>query len=171
MTVTIDGAPTYRWAVSTGRSGYDTPSGSFRAIRLERVYYSKKFDDAPMPNSVFFYGGYAIHGTYEEAKLGNPVVARLRAPGARERRDAFCFGARTWHEQYPHCHYRRPDARAVRACAMARLRGPDRDYGFEQFRPAPRRVVVQETRQTRGDDSSRDAWLRSLDRNYGISTR
>ena len=73
MTVSIDGAPTYHWTVSTGRSGYDTPSGSFRALQLERVYYSKKFDDAPMPHLVFFYGGYAIHGTYEESKLGNPV--------------------------------------------------------------------------------------------------
>ncbi len=73
MTVTIDGVPTYHWTVSTGRAGYDTPVGSFHAIRLERVYYSKKFDDAPMPNSVFFYGGYAIHGTYEESKLGRPV--------------------------------------------------------------------------------------------------
>jgi hypothetical protein len=73
MTVTIDGVPSYRWTVSTGRPGYDTPSGSFRAIRLERVYFSKKFDDAPMPNSVFFYGGYAIHGTFEEARLGRAV--------------------------------------------------------------------------------------------------
>jgi hypothetical protein len=73
MVVTIDGGPTYRWPVSTGRSGYNTPSGSFNAIRLERVYYSKKYDDAPMPNSVFFYGGYAIHGTLEERKLGNAV--------------------------------------------------------------------------------------------------
>jgi hypothetical protein len=72
-TVTINGTPTYHWPVSTGRSGYDTPSGNFHALRLERVYYSKKYDDAPMPNSVFFYGGYAIHGTYEESKLGNPV--------------------------------------------------------------------------------------------------
>lgn len=73
MTVVVDGAPTYNWIVSTGRPGYDTPTGSYRAIRLERVYFSKKFDDAPMPNSVFFYGGYAIHGTYEEGKLGRPV--------------------------------------------------------------------------------------------------
>ena len=73
MTVSIDGAPAYHWTVSTGKPGYDTPGGSYRAIRLERVYYSKKFDDAPMPNSVFFYGGYAIHGTYEEARLGRPV--------------------------------------------------------------------------------------------------
>jgi hypothetical protein len=73
MAVSIDGGPSYRWPVSTGRSGYNTPSGSFNAIRLERVYYSKKYDDAPMPNSVFFYGGYAIHGTLEERRLGNAV--------------------------------------------------------------------------------------------------
>lgn len=73
MVVSIDGGPTYRWPVSTGRSGYNTPSGSFNAIRLERVYYSKKYDDAPMPNSVFFYGGYAIHGTLEERRLGTAV--------------------------------------------------------------------------------------------------
>jgi hypothetical protein len=73
MIVAIDGGPTYRWPVSTGRSGYNTPNGSFNAIRLERVYYSKKYDDAPMPNSVFFYGGYAIHGTLEERRLGNAV--------------------------------------------------------------------------------------------------
>jgi hypothetical protein len=73
MTVSVDGGPRYRWPISTGRSGYDTPGGSFSAIRLERVYYSKKYDDAPMPNSVFFHGGYAIHGTYEQSKLGRPV--------------------------------------------------------------------------------------------------
>jgi hypothetical protein len=73
MLVSIDGGPSYRWTVSTGRSGYTTPSGSFNAIRLERVYFSKKYDDAPMPNSVFFYGGYAIHGTLEERRLGNAV--------------------------------------------------------------------------------------------------
>jgi hypothetical protein len=73
MVVSIDGGPAYRWPVSTGRSGYNTPSGSFNAIRLERVYYSKKYDDAPMPNSIFFYGGYAIHGTLEERRLGNAV--------------------------------------------------------------------------------------------------
>jgi hypothetical protein len=73
MLVSIDGGPSYRWPISTGREGYTTPSGNFNAIRLERVYYSKKYDDAPMPNSVFFYGGYAIHGTLEERKLGNAV--------------------------------------------------------------------------------------------------
>jgi len=86
MAVSIDGGPSYRWAVSTGKPGYDTPSGSFRAIRLEQVYYSKKYDDAPMPNAVFFYGGYAIHGTLEERRLGQPVshgcVRLMRANAA-----------------------------------------------------------------------------------------
>jgi hypothetical protein len=73
MAVSVDGGPPRIWTVSTGRDGYTTPSGNFRAIRLEEVYYSKKYDDAPMPNAVFFYGGYAIHGTLEESKLGRPV--------------------------------------------------------------------------------------------------
>jgi len=73
MAVSVDGAPPMYWTVSTGRDGYTTPSGSFRAIRLEEVYYSKKYDDAPMPNAVFFYGGYAIHGTFEERRLGRAV--------------------------------------------------------------------------------------------------
>jgi hypothetical protein len=85
MDVSINGAPAYHWTVSTGRPGYDTPAGSFRAIRLERVYFSKKYDDAPMPNAVFFYGGYAIHGTLEEKRLGSPVshgCVRLARPNA-----------------------------------------------------------------------------------------
>jgi hypothetical protein len=73
MTVSINGAPTYNWTISTGVPGRDTPSGRYTAERLAKVYYSKKFDDAPMPNSVFFHEGYAIHGTNEEAKLGTPA--------------------------------------------------------------------------------------------------
>lgn len=73
MAVSVDGGPSYRWMVSTGRPGYTTPSGNFRAIRLEQVYYSKKYDNAPMPHAVFFHGGYAIHGTMEERHLGRAV--------------------------------------------------------------------------------------------------
>src|SRR5690606_14735064 len=63
MQVSITGRPTYSWAVSTARPGYRTPTGRFRPIRLERVWYSSIYDSAPMPNSIFFHGGYAIHGT------------------------------------------------------------------------------------------------------------
>jgi hypothetical protein len=71
VAVTVDGAETYRWPVSTGRAGYSTPSGSFHPIRLERDWYSRKYDNAPMPYSVFFYRGYAVHGTMEARSLGH----------------------------------------------------------------------------------------------------
>ncbi len=71
MSVRIDGENEYSWAVSTGRSGYETPSGKFRPFRLEEDHFSKEWDDAPMPYSIFFTGeGHAIHGTQYEKSLG-----------------------------------------------------------------------------------------------------
>jgi hypothetical protein len=71
MTVNVDGATRWVWPVSTGRRGYDTPAGSFRPFRLEEDHYSKEWDDAPMPYSIFFTGeGHAIHGSYETRNLG-----------------------------------------------------------------------------------------------------
>ncbi|HWK96286.1 MAG TPA: L,D-transpeptidase [Pseudolabrys sp.] len=70
VAVAVDGAERYRWPVSTGRSGFDTPAGKFRPVRLEKNWYSRKYDWAPMPHSIFFYRGYAMHGTTEEKKLG-----------------------------------------------------------------------------------------------------
>jgi hypothetical protein len=76
MTVAKDGALLYRWPVSTGRIGRDTPSGKFRAFRLERDHFSKEWDDAPMPFSIFFTEkGHAIHGSYEVRKIGTPASA------------------------------------------------------------------------------------------------
>ena len=72
MAVSVDAGPPMVWTVSTGRDGYNTPTGSFRAIRLEEVYFSKKYDDAPMPNSVFFTNtGVAFHqGSLTERSAG-----------------------------------------------------------------------------------------------------
>ena len=61
----------YDWPVSTAREGYVTPTGTFRPERLMEVYHSKKYDNAPMPHAVFFYYGFAIHGTYETKHLGH----------------------------------------------------------------------------------------------------
>lgn len=44
-----------------GRKGYATPTGTFRVLSKEKVHLSKEFDNAPMPNSVFFYPGDAFH--------------------------------------------------------------------------------------------------------------
>jgi lipoprotein-anchoring transpeptidase ErfK/SrfK len=74
MTVKIDGIPTYQWKVSTGKSGYDTPTGVFRPFRTELDHYSKEWDDAPMPYSIFFTpAGHAIHGSESVKLLGKPV--------------------------------------------------------------------------------------------------
>src|SRR6478672_10647077 len=74
MTVTVNGEDRYTWPVSTGRSGYDTPSGDFQPFRMERDHFSREWDDAPMPNSIFFTKiGHAIHGTFEVRNLGRPA--------------------------------------------------------------------------------------------------
>ncbi|MGE0061623.1 MAG: L,D-transpeptidase [Xanthobacteraceae bacterium] len=70
MSVTVDGSEMYRWPVSTGRGRYATPSGQWRPVRFERSWYSRKYDNAPMPFSIFFYRGYAVHGTTEVRHLG-----------------------------------------------------------------------------------------------------
>ena len=70
MHVFVDGSLRYVWRVSTGRRGYATPVGSYRPQRLERSWYSRKYDNSPMPHSIFFRGGYAIHGSYHTRRLG-----------------------------------------------------------------------------------------------------
>lgn len=63
----------YDWPISSARAGYVTPTGTFAPQRLAEVYYSKKYDNAPMPHAIFFYYGFAIHGSYETKHLGHPA--------------------------------------------------------------------------------------------------
>lgn len=73
MDVAVDGVHAYSWPVSTARRGYVTPRGSYRPFRTARIWYSRKYDMSPMPYSVFFRGGYAIHGTGYVRSLGRPA--------------------------------------------------------------------------------------------------
>lgn len=85
MTVSMDGQVLYSWRVSTARRGYVTPQGSWHPKRLERMWYSTKYDASPMPYSVFYDGGYAIHGTGAVRQLGRPAshgCVRLRVGNA-----------------------------------------------------------------------------------------
>jgi hypothetical protein len=85
LSVMIDGAETYRWSVSTGRRGHETPAGKFRPVRLERHWYSHEYGMTPMPWSVFFHRGYAVHGTTEAYNLGHAAshgCVRLRPDNA-----------------------------------------------------------------------------------------
>ena len=73
MHVIVNGSHYATWSVSTGRRGYPTPTGSHRPKLLQGTHYSSKYHGSPMPYSIFFRGGYAIHGTYEAHALGRPV--------------------------------------------------------------------------------------------------
>jgi hypothetical protein len=86
LAVIVDGNETYTWPVSTGRRGYGTPSGVFHPQRLEPHWYSHKYDNAPMPWSMFFFRGYAVHGTVEVRHLGHAAshgCVRLSPANAR----------------------------------------------------------------------------------------
>ena len=66
MTVFLDGVEKYDWPVSTGKAGYSTPSGTYTATSMNEIWYSKQWDNAPMPHSIFFMkDGHAIHGSNE----------------------------------------------------------------------------------------------------------
>ena len=74
MTIFLDGIEKYHWPVSTGRAGYSTPSGTYTATSMNEIWYSKQWDNSPMPHSIFFIrDGHAIHGSYEVKNLGKPA--------------------------------------------------------------------------------------------------
>ena len=74
MTVWVDGIEQYRWPVSTGLRGYSTPSGNYSAMSMNEIWYSKQWDNAPMPHAIFFTKkGHAIHGSSEVKRLGTPA--------------------------------------------------------------------------------------------------
>ena len=66
-------AQTFVWKVSTGKSGFETPTGAYKPTWLDIDHRSKTYDDAAMPFAVFFTGGYAIHATDAVARLGKPA--------------------------------------------------------------------------------------------------
>jgi hypothetical protein len=74
MVVSQDGVRIHVWPVSTGLRRYDTPSGSYTPFRMEKDHFSREWDDAPMPHSIFFTTkGHAIHGTDHVRNLGRPA--------------------------------------------------------------------------------------------------
>ncbi len=74
MSVAVDGTPRYEWPVSTGRPGYDTPSGDFKPNRMDADHFSQEWDNAPMPHAIFIdLKGHAIHGFSDVKHLGLPV--------------------------------------------------------------------------------------------------
>jgi len=144
MTVLVDGAPAYSWPVSTARKGYRTPAGSYRVQRMERMWYSRKYDMSPMPHALFFRGGYAIHGTYSVRQLGRPAshgCVRL-SPGnastlfslVRQRGGAQVVVTNGARASYAHLRSHRT-VRSHRAAARSRTY-PVRAYSTDPWNPA-----------------------------------
>ena len=73
MRVAADSGESYVWPISSGRAGYLTPTGRYRPQRMYTMVHSLKYDNAPMPHSIFFRGGYAIHGSNSVRMLGRPA--------------------------------------------------------------------------------------------------
>ena len=73
MHVTSAAGESYTWAISSGRAGFNTPRGYYKPTSLQRMHYSRKYHMSPMPHSIFFRGGYAIHGTGAVGALGRPA--------------------------------------------------------------------------------------------------
>ncbi|WP_045836716.1 L,D-transpeptidase [Hyphomicrobium sp. 99] len=73
MSVSVNGEPRYSWVISSGTSQYPTPTGNFHPQWTSKMWYSRKYDNAPMPHAVFINGGVAVHGTYHLAALGSPA--------------------------------------------------------------------------------------------------
>ena len=50
MIVFRNGVPIAASTLSTGRKGYETPTGVFTILEKKKVHFSKTYDNAPMPN-------------------------------------------------------------------------------------------------------------------------
>jgi lipoprotein-anchoring transpeptidase ErfK/SrfK len=87
MNVKVNGRHYASWKISSGRKGYRTPTGTWRAKWTTKMHYSRKYDSSPMPYSVFYNGGYAVHGTNYVSRLGRPAshgCIRLHTSNARQ---------------------------------------------------------------------------------------
>lgn len=219
LEVVVNGSEAYRWPVSTGRRGYTTPSGTFRPVRLERHWYSRKYQMSPMPFSVFFHRGYAVHGTMESYNLGRPashgcvrlrpdkasiLFSLVRRHGFRNTKVVVMNGPlpRAPHAPPPRLpphgvpmaeaekpamqaqqHFAKAaddegqqhlSAKSLATTrAMMRIQAADDEKPDLRPRLRARYASVERPAFARGDERQvlreRDAWLRSLDRKYGIA--
>ena len=188
LEVVVDGVATYRWPISSGRPGFATPSGTYRPIRLERQWYSHRYNMTPMPYSVFFHRGYAVHGTMESRNLGRAVshgCVRLRPDNAAvlfslvRRHGAGNTKVVVMNGPLPGAPRVPPQGMPVAEAEKAPRPPANASVGRDQERPGGRpgaraRVTRNERFSfARGDEArvlrAREAWLRSLDRKYGIA--
>jgi hypothetical protein len=87
LTVSDKSGVLHTWKISSARGGYVTPVGVYKAQWTSRMHYSRQYYNSPMPYSVFFHRGYAVHGTSAVGRLGRPAshgCVRLRTSNAKK---------------------------------------------------------------------------------------
>ena len=129
----------YDWPISSARSGFSTPGGSYAPTHLELMHYSRKYHMSPMPHAIFFRGGYAIHGTYSTSSLGRPashgcvrlspgnaaaLYSMVKAEGARISISGTPPGS--------HPMYARSERRSYARAEPARYRRWDAQRGYDE---------------------------------------
>lgn len=145
MVVTENGKSKYTWAVSSGAYGYATPTGTFKPSWMSKMWYSKQYDNAPMPHSIFFKGGAAIHATSSIHLLGTPAshgcvrlapsnAAKLYAMVSRHGKD------RTQISVHGRAKYTAPSVARMRPAAPPRMRYANYGYGYQPYAAAPRYI-------------------------------
>jgi hypothetical protein len=201
--VMIDGVEAYRWPVSTGVRGHDTPAGKFRPQRLERRWYSRQYDMTPMPWAVFFHRGYAVHGTMEAYNLGRAashgcvrlrpdnaaiLYSLVRRQGIANTRIVVMNGALPVPQPVPDAkpvdvadlpgaaphHFASANGRAEFSAKTHTPAEMSEDADQANIQRAARFARTVSYRVSVSSDETqilreRDAWLRSLDRKYGIT--
>ena len=71
--------------VSSGKPGYDTPTGVYTILQKEREHYSNLYDDAPMPYMQrLTWDGVALHAGCLPGRAASHGCIRLPATFARE---------------------------------------------------------------------------------------
>jgi lipoprotein-anchoring transpeptidase ErfK/SrfK len=117
MTVSLDGVIKYEWPVSTGKPGYSTPSGTYTATSMNEIWYSKEWDNAPMPHSIFFMkDGHAIHGSLEVKHLGKPVSHGCVSISPENAATLYELVAKNGPGEYPRHGVRSHGGRRVQGC-------------------------------------------------------
>ena len=80
-----NGVPIGASTVSTGRAGYDTPTGVFTILQKEVEHYSRKYDNAPMPYMQrLTWKGVALHAGTLPGRPASHGCIRLPAGFAKK---------------------------------------------------------------------------------------
>lgn len=157
LTATRKNGESVVWKISSGRPGFETPTGHYTVYRMEPDHKSDEYEQAPMPYSMFFSSrGLAIHGTYERG-LGRPAshgCVRLSVANAKKLYDWIVEDGGETSGAEVQILGATPGGR--RGKDRAAVGAPERDPHHETDRSAPQREANKPRAPARNDDPFED---------------